>query len=493
VEHYVQAGIDPQQALALECTAKLLQDAKLLPEDLYGSNTGVYIGAWNSEFSGDTKSAYFVTGTNVSMIPARISSHYNLTGPSKVVNTACASSLEAIFDAFKDIQSGRIEYAIAGGVNLLYAPEFTSCLQQAGFLAPGGRCRTFDEAADGYTRAEGCVLMLLTKETNVETYYSRVLGGNSNHNGYSPVITAPSTSAQEALIKGACEWSGVDPAAIDYVECHGTGTKLGDPIEVDALQNIIGQASGRSRPCYISSIKSNIGHLESAAGAAGLLNAVLTLHHQSVPVMPHFKTLNQNLRLGTGLKVASSNVIVEAKIAGVSGFGCSGSNTHLLIQAAEGAKVKKLRSLPSMFDVPNSHVYDRLANSLAPPIVAHGAAHITQHLPIAPTAVEVGGDQVTLPHANSPGTRNIDHNPDAAFTARFVKLVESIIIEPVDLPAVVSESGFDSLSMTELLLRIEQDFSVAIEYAHVSTCYQYPKHMQNITQSVALTRLWSKG
>jgi acyl transferase domain-containing protein len=270
--------MDPQQILALELTELLWSDAGIDPRMLDRSRVGVYIGAWNEEYRGNRNSVYYPTGTNPSIIASRISHHYDLRGPSWVVNSACSSSLVALHYACKDIEAGRIDYAIAGGVNMILGNEFSHSMRDSGFLSQDQRCKTFDDSANGYVRAEGGGLVLLVNKELAEAYYAEILGSSINQNGSrTQVITAPHPEAQEELIMDACRDANVSPADIGYVECHGTGTKLGDPIEISALQNTI--ARNRETPCYLGSVKSNMGHLESAAGVAGLLKAILVVNH----------------------------------------------------------------------------------------------------------------------------------------------------------------------------------------------------------------------
>ena len=190
-------SMDPQQMITLILSDMLFKDSSIKKEDLWGTKTGVYLGAWNTDFSGNEKSAYYAIGKNTSIISARVSSHYNLLGPSKVINTACASSLECVYDAFKDLQSGRIDYAIAGGINILGSRKFTSFMKRSSFLGNSGRCKTFDNSADGYVRSEGGGLILITRKSKVSEYYAEIIGGSTNHNGFSPLLTVPSSEAQK--------------------------------------------------------------------------------------------------------------------------------------------------------------------------------------------------------------------------------------------------------------------------------------------------------
>ena len=329
-------SMDPQQILALILSDLLFQDSGLKKEDLWGTKTGVYIGCWNLDYEGNKSSAYYAIGKNPSIISARISSHYNLLGPSKVINTACASSLECVYDAYKDIKLGNIDFAIAGGVNMLGSKDFTHAMKKSSFLGDSGRCKSFDNSADGYVRSEGGGLVLIARKSKVTSYYAEIIGGSTNHNGYSPLITVPSSEAQKRLIIDSCKDANISSNEIDYIECHGTGTKIGDPLEIAGLKDIID--SKRKNPCYLGSIKSNIGHLESGAGIAGLIKSILILKKQLIPRNIHIKELNKNLNLHNGMKVVTEHIESNINIIGVSSFGFGGSNGHILLKKSDNNK-----------------------------------------------------------------------------------------------------------------------------------------------------------
>jgi len=444
--------MDPQQALVLNCVDKLLEEHEIVQ---LPASTGVYIGAWNTEYEGDQSSVFYPTGTNQSLIAARISHVYRLHGPCKVVNSACASSLDAILEAYNDVARGKVEYAIAGGVNLLWNPEFSTCMAQSGFLAPGGRCRSFDTGADGYVRAEGCGLVLITRKDLCKDnkFYAEILGGASNQNGgRGASITAPSPIAQEECIGQALKDAAVNPADIDYVECHGTGTKLGDPIEWSALANSIGQHRAAENPCLLASVKSNIGHLESAAGVAGVIHAAMILAKKEVPRMGNFTKANPLLEQCNGLKLANSANIKapHLAVAGVSSFGFGGSNVHLILRA--GTELPE--TIPPVAPAKRGDlfVFDRTQSRKKAEAAA--AALAAAAAPAAAAAVAAAPVQAQVQQVSSE-----DSMRKVVIENTFWEVVQTVAGK-VDVNAGILQSGIDSLGLTELFLRIEQKLGV---------------------------------
>ena len=456
------ATLDPQQALVLNCVDKLLNENGSIE---LPSETGVFIGAWNSEFKGDQSSVFYPTGTNPSLLAARVSHVYGLTGPSKVINTACASSLDAVLEAFRAIQSGEVGMAIAGGVNLLWDKDFSQCMKQSGFLAPGFRCRTFDKSADGYVRAEGCGLVLLTREDLCPggRFYAKVLGGAANHNGgRSASITAPSPQAQEECINKALADAGILASQVDYVECHGTGTKIGDPIEYSALAKTFG-AEREGNPCYLASVKSNIGHLESAAGVAGLIHAAMVLTTKCVPQMANFAEVNPLLDVSEGLEIATKQNIEGStlEIAGISSFGFGGSNVHMLLRCNSRGSIPTATPpcAPSAEVAATTHIFQRPAFDDQP---QKALLAYEQSLP---------AKQRQQQHQNALVQKSytqrveaiMDEQDDAeddVLSETFWKVVSDVTGTQVNPGDKILLSGVDSLGLTELFLRIEQSFDV---------------------------------
>lgn len=435
-------SMDPQQILALELAEMLWKDAGLDPKTLDRKRIGVYIGAWNQDFTGNRGSVYYPTGTNPSMIAARISFYYDLRGPSWVSNTACSSSLVALHYAAKDIEAGRVDYAIAGGVNMILDRGFTQSMRNAGFLSKDDRCKTFDDSADGYVRAEGGGLLLLANKYLINQYYGTVVGSAVNQNGSrAQTITAPHPEAQEEVILQACDEAGILPQQMAYVECHGTGTKIGDPIEISAIQNTV--AKDRDRTLYLGSIKSNLGHLESAAGMAGTIKSVLSLNFGKIPANLHFDRPNRFIDFeGHRLKVVSEETPIDGDaLVGISSFGFGGTNAHIIIKGAQETH----RKLPAPIQIP----FDR---DRSVPLKAYYASSSPEP---ALTSVEA---PVALPA--EPGV-GVIHNPIRVFIKNaFLNLTGIATIDP---EIALVEQGLDSMSVTELISMLETHLQLELD------------------------------
>ncbi|MCC6191127.1 MAG: amino acid adenylation domain-containing protein [Anaerolineales bacterium] len=343
------ARMDPQQRLLLEVAWEALEAAHLPPERLAGSAAGVFVGISSYDYSRlqfddpDRIDAYAGTGNAHSIAANRLSYLLDLRGPSLAIDTACSSSLVAVHMACQSLRSGESQLAIAAGVNLILAPELTITFAQARMLAPDGRCKTFDAAADGYARGEGCGVVILKRLADArrdgDAVAAVIHGSAVNQDGRSNGLTAPNGLAQQAAIRAALQQAGVTPGDLNYVEAHGTGTPLGDPIEVQALAAVIGPARDESHPIGLGSVKTNIGHLEAAAGIAGLIKVVLALQNEALPPHLHLRTPNPHLPLaGTPLRIVTqvqpwprSN---RPRLAGVSSFGFGGTNAHVVLGEA---------------------------------------------------------------------------------------------------------------------------------------------------------------
>ncbi|MEB3261316.1 MAG: beta-ketoacyl synthase N-terminal-like domain-containing protein [Cyanobacteriota bacterium] len=338
-------SLEPQQRLLLEVAWESLESAHLVPEDLFGSRTGVFVGIDGNDFDPliDERAPrlrdelYSATGNAASVASGRLSYFFGFTGPSLSIDTACSSSLVAIHEACQSLRAGECERALAGGVNLILRPDLTITLCKAQMLSPSGRCHVFDASADGYIRGDGCGLLVLRRLSdalaNAEPILAVIRGSMINQDGRSSGLTAPSGPSQQAVIRGALASAGVSPSEIGYVEAHGTGTPLGDPIEIGALNAVF---RGRSNPLYVGSVKSNIGHVEAAAGVAGLIKVVLALQARQIPANLHFHHPNPFIDWeGSPLRVPTRLTPwpVDAPLAGVSGFGFSGTNAHVILGA----------------------------------------------------------------------------------------------------------------------------------------------------------------
>jgi len=344
--------MDPQQALLLETAWEALEDAAIAPLGLAGARVGVFVGVCAYEHGaaalfGTLPDIHTATGSALSVAAGRLSYVFGLTGPAVVLDTACSSSLAAVHYACASIRSGDCDWAIAGGVNVIAGRAVSDAFDRGGFLAPGGRCRSFGAGADGYVRGEGVGLVVLeplaAARQRGRRVYAVVQGSAIGHDGRSNGLTAPSRRAQEEVVRAALRRSGVDPADVDCVEAHGSGTALGDPIEAAALGAVVGGAA-RIRPCLIGSVKSNIGHLEAAAGIAGLIKTTLAIHHGVVPASLHAAEINPRIDLAQlNLEVVQDTRSWPgngSRIAGVSSFGFSGTNVHVVLvaEAAAGAE-----------------------------------------------------------------------------------------------------------------------------------------------------------
>ncbi len=340
--------LDPQQRLLLEVTWEALEHANLPPLQLSGSQTGVFIGISTFDYAGmqigaqnpEGINAYFATGNTLCMAAGRLSYVLGLMGPSMSVDTACSSSLVSIHLASQSLRSRECNLALAGGVGLILAPELYINFSKAKMLSPDGRCKTFDASANGYVRGEGCGVVVLKRLSdaiaNGDNILALIRGSAVNQDGPGAGFTVPSGTAQERVIRQSLLNAGVSTDEVGYVEAHGTGTSLGDPIEVVALGGVFGGRS-RNNPLLIGSVKTNVGHLEAAAGVAGFIKTVLTLQHHEIPPHLHFRNPNTQIpwdklpiEVVTKLKPWDS----KKRIAGISSFGASGTNAHLVLEEA---------------------------------------------------------------------------------------------------------------------------------------------------------------
>jgi acyl transferase domain-containing protein len=346
-------SLDPQQRLLLEVAWESLEHAGMAPDRVSGAPGGVFLGITTSDYGGlqlaggpADLTAYFGTGTALSVAAGRLSYFFGLNGPSLAVDTACSSSLVAVHLAAQSLRRGECRFAIAGGVNLMLRPEPTINFCRARMLSADGRCKTFDAAADGYSRGEGAGIVVLERLSDALAGGKRVLavvlGSAMNQDGRSSGLTVPNGVSQESLIRDALRDARVSAPDVDYVEAHGTGTSLGDPIEMHSLRSVFADGRTPERPLVVGSVKTNFGHLEGAAGIAGLIKVVLSLQHERIPRHLHFNTLNPHI------DVAGVPVVIpddsrawrqdgRQRIAGVSAFGFSGTNAHVILADSPSA------------------------------------------------------------------------------------------------------------------------------------------------------------
>jgi natural product biosynthesis luciferase-like monooxygenase protein len=341
------ASMDPQQRLLLEVAWEALENAGYDPSGLSGSSTGVFIGSMYQDYlvrqlrelgySGI--GAYLGTGNSYSAAVGRLSYAFGLQGPSLAVDTACSSSLVSVHLACQSLLRGECDLALAGGVNIMSSPETSITLSKARMLSPSGRSRTFDRDADGYVRGEGCGLIVLKRLRQAEADHDHiratVLGSGINQDGRSNGLTAPNGEAQKTLIGSVLHVAGVAPEQVGYVECHGSATPLGDPIEVNALGELLGHPR-RETPLFLGSVKTNFGHLEGAAGICGLIKTLLVLERGQIPPNVNLETLNPHIRVDArSVKIPQRLTPWESdgpRIAGVSAFGFAGTNAHVVLR-----------------------------------------------------------------------------------------------------------------------------------------------------------------
>lgn len=362
------AAMDPQHRLLAEVSWEALEYAGIPPLSLAGSRTGVFIGVGQNDY-GQLKlhgpdqekiDVYDGTGNLSCFAPGRIAYLLGLQGPNLAIDTACSSSLVALHQACQSLRTRECDLALAGGVHLVASPEVTIFLSRAHVLAPDGRCKTFDAAADGFSRGEGCGVVVLKRLADArrdgDTILALIRGSAINHDGASSGITVPNERAQEGLLREALNNARVQAEEVGYVEAHGTGTSLGDPIEVNALAAALCQGRNPDTPLLVGSVKTNLGHLEAAAGVAGVIKVILSLLHNRIPPHLHFKTPSPHIDWqGSRVEVTATGrpwPAAKRRIAGVSAFGFSGTNVHMLVEeapeetSAQRGKSGALRLLP---------------------------------------------------------------------------------------------------------------------------------------------------
>ncbi|HZU68918.1 MAG TPA: type I polyketide synthase [Ktedonobacteraceae bacterium] len=346
--------LDPQQRLLLEVTWEALERAGIPPEQLHGSQSGVFIGLFNRDYfdmqleqmvydNAASANPYTGIGNGPSFAAGRLSYLLGLQGPSMVIDTVCSSSLVAIHLACQSLRNNECNLAFAGATNLIFYPLSTIVTSKMRALSPEGHCKTFDASADGFVRGEGCAVVILKRLSQAladgDPVLALIRGSAVNQDGRSNGLTAPNGLAQQAVIRQALRNAGLAPEQISYIEAHGTGTVLGDPIEVEALKAVLGQPRPSGAECMLGSVKTNIGHLESCAGMAGLIKTVLSMQHGLIPPVLHLKTLNPHISLkDTPLVIPTSLRAwpegIERKYAGVGGAGLSGTNAHIVLEEA---------------------------------------------------------------------------------------------------------------------------------------------------------------
>ncbi|MFI8091852.1 beta-ketoacyl synthase N-terminal-like domain-containing protein, partial [Streptomyces sp. NPDC086080] len=344
------AVLDPQQRLMLELAWEAIEDARIVADALRDSTTGVFVGAMRDDYAlllgraGHTAlNHHAMPGVSRGIIAGRTSHFFGLRGPSLVIDAGQASSLVAVHSAMESLRRGETTLALAGGINLNLAAETGTAAEQFGGLSPDGRSYTFDHRANGFVRGEGGVVLVLRLLPDAiaagDRVYGVLRGGAVNNDGTAEHLTTPSPQAQADVLRQAYEAAGIPAGAVQYVELHGTGTPVGDPIEAAALGAALGSPRADTNPLLVGSVKTNVGHLEAAAGATGLLKTVLALSHGRIPASLNFEEANPDIPLNElNLRVVDRAMewpdVSRPRIAGVSAFGMGGTNCHLVLSEA---------------------------------------------------------------------------------------------------------------------------------------------------------------
>ncbi|MBB5066042.1 SDR family NAD(P)-dependent oxidoreductase [Granulicella mallensis] len=376
--------MDPQQRLLLEVAWEAIEDSGIAPSSLAGSRTAVMVGISGSDYarliwqaSADI-SPYATTGNALSIAANRISYAFDLRGPSWSVDTACSSSLVALHQACQALRRGECDTALVGGANLILVPQLSAAFTQAGMLSPDGVCRAFDEKANGYVRGEGVGVVFLKRLSEAiragDRIQAVVRGVAVNQDGRSNGLTAPNGPAQQAVIREALREAGVKACDVGMVEAHGTGTRLGDPIELNSLIEVLEENRTQDDLCWLGSVKTNIGHLEAAAGIAGLIKATLALRHQEVPPHLHFTSMNPYIAIADKPFHVPQDVMrwkagTAGRIAGISSFGFGGTNAHAILAEgpvrSERAVVQQHRANLLAFAARTPEALGKIADSYA--------------------------------------------------------------------------------------------------------------------------------
>lgn len=341
-------SMDPQQRLLLETCWRAFEDAAIPPSRYYGAKAGVFIGICNNDYlvrllkeGPEAMDLYLSSGNAYSVAAGRLSFTLGLQGPAVAVDTACSSSLVALHQACQSLRQGESSLAVAGGVNVMCSAETTMALSRSHMMAPDGRCKSFDDSADGFVRAEGCGVLLLKRLSDAvrdgDRIHAVIRGSAANQDGRSTGLTVPNGPAQEQVLRDALASAGLTSRDVDYVEAHGTGTTLGDPIEIRALGRVFD--GEREAPLYVGSVKTNMGHLESAAGVAGVIKSILAVKAGEIPPHLHFTTPSRHIEWDEyAVRVEPDGIAWPStgrpRRAGVSSFGFSGTNAHVIVEQA---------------------------------------------------------------------------------------------------------------------------------------------------------------
>ncbi|TRU99279.1 MAG: acyltransferase domain-containing protein [Microcystis wesenbergii Mw_QC_B_20070930_S4] len=464
--------MDPQQRLILEVGYLALENAGQPPGSLKGSKTGVFIGICFDDYARLTINSgfperitpYSCLGNSKSIAAGRLSYVLGLQGPAMAIDTSCSSSLLAIHLACKSLLLGESDLALAGGVNLMLSPENTIGFCTLKALSPTDRCKTFDVSADGYVRGEGCGIVVLKRLEEAISHRDPILAvirsSATNHDGPSNGMTAPNGLAQEAVIRQALLTAKVEPEYVQYVETHGTGTVLGDPIEVSALGNVLGKNRSKDNPLWIGSVKTNFGHLEGAAGVASFMKVVLALQHRAIPPHLHLTTPNPYIpwnklpfKVPTELTPWPSGK--PSRLGGVSSFGMSGTNVHVILEEA-----------PTIPSLPSSRPWQLLVLSAKTPTsLERTSVKLTEYLhqhssniDLADVAFTLSGGRQVFPYRRIMLCRHLDQGSGRRIEMTQETSCESKVEGKRPLAFMFPGQGTQSINMGLDLYRNEPDF-----------------------------------
>lgn len=477
-------GMDPQQRLLLEVVWEALEQAGQAPDRLKRSSTGVYIGCAGSDYAymqlgtGDREllDPHFASGIGHSVVSGRVSYLLGLQGPSLTIDTACSSSLVAVHQAAQALRAGECRMAVAGGVNLILSPDIYIALSRSRMLSPDGRCRTFDAAADGFARSEGCGIVILKRLQDAQQDGDRILavirGSAVNQDGASSGLTAPNGPQQEAVIRDALQRAGIAPRLVSYIEAHGTGTQLGDPLEMQALGAVFGADRDPEAPLFVGSVKTNVGHLEAAAGVTGLIKLVLSLQHRQIPAHLHFRTPSPHIPWAElPVRIPTTRIewpaIDGRRIAGVSSFGFSGTNAHVVVEAApevdEPVSSTAAGKLPFVFSATTAEALRAMAATFATALATRPEREF------ADVCYTASVSRATHPHRAVVLATSITQLREtlAAFgrgeSPEALRLAKVHGRDPARLAFLFTGQGAQYAGMTQQLLRHEPVFRDAID------------------------------
>ncbi|MBY9081331.1 hypothetical protein KIH86_19950 [Paenibacillus sp. HN-1] len=472
--------MDPQQRMALELAWKAIEDAGYKADSLKGSKTGVFMGVCNTDYTeliekyAQEVDAYIPTGTSNAIISNRISYWFDFTGPSLTLDTACASSLVSIHQAVRSLENNECDYAMAGGVNICWSPRRFIALSQGGMLSKEGRCRAFDEQADGYVRAEGgAIIMLKPYEKAVEDQdhiYAVIKGVGTNHGGRTNSLTITNPKAHAELITEVYKKSGISPETVSYIETHGPGTPLGDPIEVHGLKMAFNQLYNdshkkiRKSTCGLGSVKTNIGHLESAAGIAGVIKVIASMKNRTLPACVQFEQLNSVIKLSESpfyivnktksWEIKNNKNSSSPRRAGVSSFGFGGSNAHIILE----------EYIPNPILEPRQVEIDGADGKLLIPLSAKNSERLTEYVRILLEYIKgYVLEKEDLLNGETPSEA-----PQQKETLELkIRSVLSTILqvngEDVEIEKEFRDFGVEPVNQNELVAKLQEMYGVEIE------------------------------